>query len=164
MPCCEALNRRIADPDEEDRRSGKIFFLEDYNLELYVEGSGEIVECKFCPFCGTDVELEHAKSIQDHYLPVLDNLRIRATGGSKEAAREIITVLTDYYQALKDLRFRTTDENESIKAGTLVRITQEYIDEQEAKKTKIDKLRDIATKEPTDENVRNFVRALSEDV
>lgn len=50
--CCDSLRKRIANPEEEDRRSGRIFFFEQGKLEMYIEGSGEMLRFFFCPFCG----------------------------------------------------------------------------------------------------------------
>jgi len=55
MICCKALDRRIADPECEDHHSGRIL-LEDSGgqaVDLYIDGSGEVVPLNFCPFCGT---------------------------------------------------------------------------------------------------------------
>jgi len=55
MICCEALGKRIANPEEEDRRSGRIFLEDPASpgaVDLYIEGSGEMVPFNFCPFCG----------------------------------------------------------------------------------------------------------------
>ena len=54
MACCEALERRVADPDEEDRRSGRFIFVnEDSTLDMYID-SGEMITFNFCPFCGVE--------------------------------------------------------------------------------------------------------------
>jgi hypothetical protein len=51
--CCDKLERRITNPEKED--PGRIFFMEEGKLELYIDGTGEFVDCDFCPFCGTKI-------------------------------------------------------------------------------------------------------------
>jgi hypothetical protein len=64
MICCKELDRRIADPECEDHRSGRIF-LEDgpSAVELYVEGSGELLKLNFCPFCGKAFARDFKKNV-----------------------------------------------------------------------------------------------------
>ncbi|RDJ35409.1 MAG: hypothetical protein DWQ19_11375 [Crenarchaeota archaeon] len=78
--------------------------------------------------------------VRRKYNPILKNLRIKSRSGDNDAAKEIIVQLTNYEQELRNLGYRRTDETEPGRAGRLVAITQEWIDEQKSKETELDRL------------------------
>ena len=91
-----------------------------------------------------DKEAE-AQRLRRNYHRRLERLRIKSTyHGDRAASVKIITVLTEYYTKLKELGYRTTDENEPGRPGRVVPITQQWRDEQEAKKTPMDRLAEKA--------------------
>lgn len=82
---------------------------------------------------------EVCKRLRRKYNRILDNLKIKARGGDKEAAIQIIGKLAEFYGALKDLGYRITDEDES-KPNRLVPITKEWVEAKLAAETEADKL------------------------
>lgn len=86
------------------------------------------------------MSLEEAKRIKTNYQRRLERLRVKSTGGDKDAAMDLMSLLAEMHGKLKELGYRLTDENESGRVNRLEPITQEWIDEQLAKQTKVDKL------------------------
>ena len=86
------------------------------------------------------MSLKEAKRIKTNYQRRLERLRVKSTGGDKDAAMDLMSLLAEMHGKLKELGYRLTDENESGRVNRLEPITQEWIDEQLAKQTKVDKL------------------------
>lgn len=81
-----------------------------------------------------DLDLIEAKRVHRNYTQRLERLRIKASGGDKNASHKIIQVMTEHCKALKQLGFRITDD------GKIEPVTQKWIDESRAKMTEIDLL------------------------
>tara|TARA_Y100000034_G_scaffold125150_2_gene174322 strand:+ start:2540 stop:2923 length:384 start_codon:yes stop_codon:yes gene_type:complete len=118
---------------------------------------------------GTDIV--EAKRIRRNYNRRLDywTAKMRTAdriekdeNGLCEATRvhgKLCQLMGDKCVALRELGFRQTDEDESW-PPKLVPITQEWIDEQRAKETELDRLRKAA-RGGDEEAARKFLRALS---
>jgi hypothetical protein len=53
--------------------------------------------------------------IKNKYRPILNDLRIRSTGGDKQAAREYMWMIVEYETKLKEVGYRTSDNGHVIK-------------------------------------------------
>lgn len=75
---------------------------------------------------------------------------------------KLLQLMGDKCVALRAIGFRETDENEDFPNNTLVPITQEWIDEQLAKETPLDKLAKKARQTQSHEDVAAYITALSQ--
>ncbi len=80
-----------------------------------------------------------AKRIHRNYCRQLDRLKIKARNGDRDAAREIIKRMTAHYNALWNLGYRITNEDENL--PHIVPVTKKWIAQEKLKETKLDKLR-----------------------
>lgn len=55
------------------------------------------------------MSLEEAKRIKTNYQRRLEHLRIKSTGGDKDAAMELMSVLAEMHGKLKELGYRLTE-------------------------------------------------------
>jgi hypothetical protein len=81
--------------------------------------------------------LAEAKRIYRNYCRRIDRLRMKARQGDREAARKIISVLADMEGKIKDLGCRIAGEDGE--KHDIVPITQQWLDEQKAKETELDR-------------------------
>ena len=82
-----------------------------------------------------------AKKIRRKYHRILEKLRICSTyHGDREASLNILKKMTEYNSALRAIGYRITDESEPGRRGRLIPITQEWVDAELAKETRIEKL------------------------
>lgn len=106
-------------------------------------------------------KLQAADRLQRNYRRRMNRWRIRATCGDNKAAKEVITQMADFHGTLKKMGLRTTTEYEDKhKTGTIIPITQEYIDQYYASQTELDRLRDKA-RTGDDDAKRAYIRKLS---
>ncbi len=82
-----------------------------------------------------------AKKLNRNLRRQLERLRIKSTyHGDRDAALKIISKLAELHGGLRDLGWRLTDEDDGGRPSRLVHITQAWLDAQEAKKTRLDRL------------------------
>lgn len=108
-----------------------------------------------------EANLEDAKRVYRNMVRRLNRCRIKATRGDKAAASNLIVLMTELNVKLRELGYRRSESENSSK---LAQITQEWIDRVEASKSEVDKLRDIATKTNSQEDVARFIHALASEI
>jgi len=82
-----------------------------------------------------------ARKIRNRYRPKLNRARWDSLlGKTPDAPLVYIQLIAEYFQALKDIGYRITDETESGRSGRLVLITDEWKAAQSIKMTEVDRL------------------------
>jgi hypothetical protein len=89
--------------------------------------------------------IEDARKWRKKYKRILDNARWNATLRKfPDAGHAYIQKINEYYQGLKDMGYRQTDEYEPGRTGRLVPITKEWVTAQRAKMSEVDRLMEAA--------------------
>jgi len=118
-------------------------------------------EAADAPLADKETNREEAKRIVKNYGQRIRRTCIKASAGDDKAARDVIKLMTEKNVKLRELGWRRTNEYET-PANTLVPITQEWIDQVEAAKTELDRLREKARDTQDPEDIRKFIRAFSQ--
>lgn len=87
-----------------------------------------------------DNSFREAQKIKSKYNRKLRHLQVKSRQGDKDAAVEIIRTMTAKARALRDLGYRTTVETEEGRPDRLVRITEEWRQEQLTRETAVDRM------------------------
>jgi len=111
---------------------------------------------------------KEVKRVHQNFCRRLNRLRIKATGGDKKAALNLISLMTEHQIAIRALGYRITSEDEGGKSGQLVPRTQEWVDEQitiqKANETDLDRIRINARKTGwTRDKLQKFILALEKE-
>lgn len=77
--------------------------------------------------------MNEVNRLKKNYMARINRLKIKATLGDNIAARKMISVLSEYDIALRNIGYRTTGENENYRLGSVIPITKEWLISQRKK-------------------------------
>jgi len=112
------------------------------------------------PIVQKERNLAEVKRIYRNMDRRIDRCRIKATLGDNDSARKMLELCVELYGKLREFGYRKTTELEN-PANKLVPITQEWLHNERAMKTKLERLQEKARRTNKKEDIATLIRAIA---